>query len=337
MIKLSKFNQLGFTMLELMISLFVGAFILAGVMFTYLGMKITTADTMDIGELQESGRLAMDVLKRDIELAGFWGNYTETPSAAVLTNASPTSPSPDCSEGTNNGTFPDTGAGSNSAFKVIYAKEAASGNELNCIGSPLAGSDILQIKRVLGQEVTGSTVTSNTYFTASPQTARFMRGTGAVINPGINAKVWEYTHNVYFVQDQTYTLNGKSVVVPTLRRMRLSNGQMRSETVMEGIENIRFVFGLDTNGDLRVDTYKTTAQMSAIDWDQQSAVVSSVQIFLLVRTLEEDRNNPPTNQTFILGGEGDHKRVLTFNDGFRRKLLTSTVRLVNVGSDQWAI
>ena len=56
MIKLSKFNQLGFTMLELMISLFVGAFILAGVMFTYLGMKITTADTMDIGELQESGR-----------------------------------------------------------------------------------------------------------------------------------------------------------------------------------------------------------------------------------------------------------------------------------------
>ncbi|WP_372766868.1 PilW family protein [Pseudoalteromonas sp.] len=333
----NQFKQHGFTMLELMISLFVGAFILAGVMFTYLGMKITTSDTMDIGELQESGRLAMDVLKRDIELAGFWGNFVSIPSASVLTDASPSNPANDCFEGTNNRSFPQAGVAANDAFKVLYAKEAKAGTELNCVSGPQQGSDILQIKRVLGQEITGITTASNTYFIATPQTARFMGGTGAVINPGGNAKVWEYAHNVYFVQNQTYTLNGKSVAVPTLRRMRLTNGAMRSETIMEGVENIRLIFGLDTNGDSRVDTYKTTAQMAANDWDQQSAVVSSVQIFLLVRTLEDDRSNPPQSQTFVLGGEGDQKRELTFNDGFRRKLLTSTVRLVNVGSDQWTI
>ncbi|MFY8349976.1 PilW family protein [Pseudoalteromonas sp. SSM20] len=335
--KVNLIKQYGFTMLELMISLFVGAFILAGVMFTYQGMKLTTADTMDIGELQESGRMAMDLLKRDIELAGFWGNFPRTPSVSILTSASPTSPATDCSEGTNNSTFPQGGAAANTAFKVIYAKEAKSGTELNCVKSPLVGSDILQIKRVLGQEITGATSPTNTYFIATTQSVSFLRGTGAVINPGGNAKVWEYAHNVYFVQDQTYTLNGKSVSVPTLRRMRLTNGEMRAETVMEGVENIRFIFGLDTDGDYRVDTYKTTSQMSANDWDQQGAVVTSVQIFLLVRTLEEDRHNPVSSQTFILGGEGDLKREFTFSDGFRRKLLTSTVRLVNVGSDQWAI
>lgn len=335
MLRSKAFSHKGFTMLELLLSLFVGGFILAGVMFTYLGMKITTSDTMDIGELQESGRLAMEILKRDIELAGFWGNFVLTPSASVLTTVSPSLPSKDCFESSNNRTFPEAAA--NTAFKVIYAKEAKLNTELNCVTSPTSGSDILQIKRVLGQEITGTTASSNTYFIATPQTARFLRGTGATITPSGNAKVWEYTHNVYFVQNQTYQLNGKSVDVPTLRRMRLADGEMISETVMEGVENIRFLFGLDTNGDFRVDTYKTVSQMSPTDWDQQSSVVSSVQVFILVRTLEEDIDNPPGIQTFILGGEGEHVRELTFNDGFRRKLLTSTVRLVNVGSDQWAI
>lgn len=333
--KVTSLKQYGFTMLELMISLFVGAFILGGIMFTYLGMKITTSDTMDIGELQESGRLAMDILKQDIELAGFWGNFVLTPSDSVLTAANPSNPSPDCFEGVNNRTFPQSGV--NEAFKVIYAKEAEAGSELNCIGNALVGSDILQVKRVLGEEITSATGTGNTYFVATPQTASFITGTGGVVVPGGNAKLWEYSHNVYFVENQSYTLNGKSVSVPTLRRMRLSNGAMRSETVMEGIENIRFLFGLDTDGDSRVDTYKSSSQMGMSDWDQQGAVVTSVQIFLLVRTLEEDRNNPPKEQTFILGGEGEHQRTITRNDGFRRKLITSTVRLVNVGSDKWAI
>lgn len=332
--KVSTIKQYGFTMLELMISLFVGAFILAGVMFTYLGMKVTTSDTMDIGELQESGRLAMDILKRDIELAGFWGNFILTPNNSMLTAANPSTPSPDCFEGNNNGTFPDA---TNQAFRVIFATEAESATELNCVTNPLIGSDILQIKRVLGQEVTDATATNSTYFMANQQSGRFLRGTGAVITPNGNDKLWEYSHNVYFVQDQSYTLNGKNVVVPTLRRMRLSGGRMISETVMEGVENIRFIFGLDTNGDSRVDTYKTTTQMLASDWEQQTAVVTSVQIFLLVRTLEEDRNNPPQSQTFIMGGEGGEQRSITRSDGFRRKLLTSTVRLVNVGSDKWVI
>lgn len=329
-------KQLGFTILELMISLLVGAFILAGVMFTYVGMKVTTSDTMDMGELQESGRLAMDILKREIELAGFWGNFILTPTGSMLTVASPSNPGNDCFAGVNNRTFPELA--SNAAFKVIYAKEAQGNTELNCVSSPLQGSDILQVKRVLGQEVTTASSTASSYFVAGPQQARFMRGTGDVITPANdNEKVWEYSHNVYFIQDQTYQLNGKSVNVPTLKRKRLTQGDMHDETVMEGIESLRFLFGLDTNGDDRVDMYKTSSQMSMIDWEQQSAVVTSVQVFLLVRALEQDSGSAPRSQTFVMGGQGEQKKVLTFNDRYRRKLLTSTIRLVNVGNDKWII
>jgi type IV pilus assembly protein PilW len=328
-------SQLGFTILELMISLFVGAFILAGVMFTFLGMKTTTSDTMQIGELQESGRLAMDVLKRDIELTGFWGSFVSTPHDNFLTDVNPTSPSPDCYEGSNNFSFPQLGAGG--AFKVLFAKEAESQKELNCINDSISGSDILQVKHVVGNEVTENTSAKKTYFVATPQTASFRIGTGSKIIPPTNGSVWEYSHNVYFVAKQEYTLNGKKVDLPTLKRMRLVDNKMTSETIMEGVENIRFIFGLDNDGDARVDLYKPASHMHNSDWDQQGATVTSVQIFLLVRTLEPSSANPPGSQTFILGGEDEHKRTLTFNDGYRRKLLTSTVRLANVGNDKWAI
>ncbi len=335
-------KQLGFTLLELMISLFVGAFILAGVMFTYVGMKKTTADTMHIGELQESARLAMNVLKRDIELTGLWGSFISTPDAAVLTHPNPANPQNDCfgdkdNKESNNHSFPQTDAAEQRAFKVLFAKEAKDKTELNCIKAPHSGSDILQVKHVLAKKVTGNTSANKTYFIATPHTARFQRGTGSKIMPPLNGSVWEYSHNVYFIANQQYELNNKKINVPTLKRIRLTGSRMSTETVMEGIENIRFIFGLDTSGDTRVDTYKPAPSMHNNDWDQQSSVVISVQIFLLARTLAPDTSNPPRDQTFILGGEGEHKRMLTFNDGYRRKLLTSTVRLANVGSDKWAI
>ena len=63
-------KQKGFTLVEVMISLFIGGLVLGGVMFTYIGMKVTTKDTMTIGELQESGRLAINIMQRDIEQRG---------------------------------------------------------------------------------------------------------------------------------------------------------------------------------------------------------------------------------------------------------------------------
>ncbi|MBB1355738.1 PilW family protein, partial [Pseudoalteromonas sp. SR45-5] len=99
-------KQKGFTLVEMMISLFIGGLILGGVMFTYIGMKVTTKDTMTIGELQESGRLAINIMQRDIEQIGFWGTYYDDSFTSVNTEAL-SNPLNDCFEGLNNGSFPD--------------------------------------------------------------------------------------------------------------------------------------------------------------------------------------------------------------------------------------
>jgi len=328
-------KQRGFTLIEMMISLVVSGFILAGVMFTYLSMKVSTTDTLEVGELQESGRLAMDILRKDIELTGFWGTFdNDTLSHKLVT--SPGVITNDCSEGDNNASFPSD---SNQNFIFIYALEAQSNSALNCINTAVESSDILQIKRVSGKDITAQTSHSDLYYFVSQSTqAQIIKppasGTPFVL-PHDNATVWAFKHHIYFIENQTYKMGSHSLEVPTLVRKRLSADKgMVSETIMEGVENMRFIFGLDTTGDNRVDLYNTQAQMGQADWGNTS--ILTVQVFLLVRSFKEDMNNKAIEKTYILGGtDAATQRKLTFNDKYRRTLFVSTIKIANAGDDQW--
>ena len=104
---------------------------------------------------------------------------------------------------------------------------------------------------------------------------------------------------------------------------------------MEGVENMHFVFGLDTTNNSRVDTYKSINQMTNSDWENRRGILT-VQVFLLVRSLLPDSNLKLKNQTYTLG-EDASKKELSFNDNFRRAVFTTTIRLNNVGANLWRI
>ncbi|MEM5550018.1 PilW family protein [Pseudoalteromonas neustonica] len=327
-------RQTGFTLVEMMVSLFIGGLVLGGVMFTYISMKVTTRDTMTIGELQETGRLALNIMQRDIEQVGFWGTYYENSFTDVNTQTLP-NPGGDCSEGPNNGSFPNYVDNSN--FRSIYAIESTGGEQLNCAPNTITDSDILQVKFLEGLQIEpGNTTANHYYFIAEQEQAKFNRG---VVNAGDingNATIWRYRHHVYYVGETTFQLNNQSVTVPALRRQRLTpGGGMVNETIMEGVENIRFLFGLDTNNDQRVDSYRSVENMTSTDWENRRAILT-VQVFVLVRALQQDNDLKQTNQTYTLG-EDANQRVLVFDDRFRRALFTTTIRLNNIGANLWRI
>ncbi|MBT2150399.1 PilW family protein [Pseudoalteromonas tetraodonis] len=335
-------KQAGFTLIEMMISLFIGGLILGGVMFTYIGMKVTTRDTMTIGELQESGRLAINIMQRDIEQVGFWGTYYDDSFTTANTTVTATGVAGDCSEGANNGSFPDLTSSSN--FRTIYAKTTTSKDNLNCINDGIIPAndketDILQLKFLQGDPqydaVAGTNTTSDkiNYFIAEQEQASFVTGKHTPTN--INATIWPYSHHVYYIKEEEYLVNNQEIKVPALRRKRLVNGKMTSETIMEGVENMRFVFGLDTTSDSRVDTYKSINNMTATDWENRKGILT-VQVFLLIRALQPDPGITLKNQTYVLG-EDANKRTLTFSDSFRRTVFTTTIRLNNVGANLWRI
>ena len=331
-------KQQGFTLVEMMVALFIGGLVLGGVMFTYISMKVTTRDTMTIGELQETGRLALNIMQRDIEQIGFWGTYYEDSFSVdnTVIDSSASNPSGDCTQGLNNKSFPDNTVNSN--FRLVYAIESTGGAQLNCIADSNENTDILQVKFLEGLEIdpadTSMNNDDNYYFIAEQEWGEFTRGPANPANP--NATVWRYRHHVYYIDEQTYQLNGKDLTIPVLMRKRLTpKGGMFTETIMEGVENMRFLFGLDTNADARVDTYRDATSMTAANWEDRRAILT-VQVFILVRALQPDPGLKQLNQTYTLG-EDANQRVLEFNDQFRRALFTTTIRLNNIGASQWRI
>ena len=81
-------SQQGLTLLEMLISLFIGIFLLGGVAAAYLAMRTTTNETLVIGELQNTGRLALNIMGNDIAQAGFKGDIS-TFSAAGMVQTQP--------------------------------------------------------------------------------------------------------------------------------------------------------------------------------------------------------------------------------------------------------
>lgn len=328
-------TQRGFTLLELMISLFVGGLILGGVMLTYLSMKTTTRDTLTIGELQESGRLVLSIMQRDIEQIGFWGTFYD----AGFTDenvTSPANPANDCTDGFNNGSFPNADPAN---FRAIYGRVMTSGSALGCITNAKTNTEVLQLKFLEGFQVVNqaSASTNRYYFVAELEKAQFVSGaTAQALALNVNATLWPYSHHVYFIKEVNYVLNDNNVTVPVLYRKRLTvSGGMHEEPVMEGVEDMRILFGLDTTADGRVNLYRSLSTMQATDWENKDSILT-VQLFLLIRSLEPDPGISLASQTYSLGHD-PQKRTLTFKDSYRRTVFSTTIRLNNLGANQWRL
>src|SRR5690606_26200737 len=70
----SSFNrQQGMTLIEIMIALLIGAFLLGGVLQIFINSKQTYRMQEGLSRMQENGRFAMEFLEHDLRMAGFWG------------------------------------------------------------------------------------------------------------------------------------------------------------------------------------------------------------------------------------------------------------------------
>ena len=73
-------QQQGFTLIEIMVSMLLGVFLLGGVMGIFLNAKQTYRVQDALGRLQENGRYAMEFIGRDIRMTDYRGCPTTPPS-----------------------------------------------------------------------------------------------------------------------------------------------------------------------------------------------------------------------------------------------------------------
>lgn len=322
-------KQHGFTLLEVFITLIIGLVIFAGVLSVFVGMRTTTSETSSYGELQENGRFAISVLSEDLLRQDFWGDYNGSINTGSI-DAAVAAPVGECSgDGINNGTFP-VAAGH---FRTLWGQTATTASIMGgCRTDATIGSDVLQLKRVLATPLAlavGDIAPANNYYFISNM------NDGAFFAPGVvpdikNARVWQYQHHIYYVREEAQGIN----TVPVLMQGQLS-GTLSFAPIIDGIERIRFEYGIDTAlsptspGYGIVDAYVPAANMTDDLWDNASSRIISVKIYVLARAIQPD-NKYENKNTYKLGGFD-----YTVNDNYRRLLFTSTITLYNASTDRW--
>jgi type IV pilus assembly protein PilW len=316
-------NQQGFSLVEIFIALAVGIALFAGVLSVFVGMRTTTEETSSYGELQENGRFALSLLSDDLSKQNYWGDYTGSLDLSML-NAVPGAPTNECTgEGLNNGTFP-VAIGH---FRTLWGDTAASASILTCIDDAKIASDVIQIKRAISNPLL--VTDSNNFYIASSQSEAEIF-TSAAIPVITNSRVWQYQHHIYYIKEEAQGNN----TVPVLMQGRLTR-QMSFDPIVDGIEVIKFMYGIDTDipdttGYGIVDTFVSADNMTDMQWDNgNNNRILSIRVYVLARSVLPDRKYTNTNSYQM----GDVK--LTYNDNYRRLLFNATVTLHNAGADSW--
>ena len=70
----------GFSLVELMVSMAMGLFLVGGAMTVYVQGRATHEINSKVAELQDNARLALELVSSDVVLSDYWGR-TDDPSA----------------------------------------------------------------------------------------------------------------------------------------------------------------------------------------------------------------------------------------------------------------
>ena len=81
-------RQAGLSLIELMVSIVIGLFLLAGTISIFISNKQSYYAQDDSSRVQETGRFAMDMILRDIRMAGYFGCMDSMSDVHNVLNAS---------------------------------------------------------------------------------------------------------------------------------------------------------------------------------------------------------------------------------------------------------
>lgn len=136
-------RQQGLSLIELMIALVLGSLLTLGVLTMYLDSSETSRVSQSLARVQESGRIALDIMRRDIRMAGFAG--CAQPMQAK---------SPDFKASNLDATFFGTGVRGVRVGSAAWSSDTdyidVSGIEADAVG----GSDVFQVRRANGPTAT---------------------------------------------------------------------------------------------------------------------------------------------------------------------------------------
>lgn len=329
----------GFSLVELLVVMAIFSVIFAGVIKVYEVSNRSYMVQGDMAEMQQNIRVAKMFLERDVRMAGAgvgtkFGVTGDRVYAIEFENAEGASGTDKiminyidfevttCDgvlpQLTLQGGMPPTASVAN-VFDDLSVAPYSKWTAFTCDGTNYGGNPYDEFQAIITSPdgtmsdvlwVTKAQVTGGPNFD-NIQNSPFPTGCGSSCNKVINTYPEGSSINL-FNTDSLVRLE-YNVVNNVLMR----NGQ----TLVEDIEDLQFAFGLDTTGDGDVDFWRSDADLTDTEKDQ----VRLVRISILGRTSREHRGFSGSRPALE-----DHGAAIA-NDGYRRKPLTVTVKVRNLG------
>lgn len=335
-------TQSGFSMIEFLIAMILGLFLVAGAGMVYVNTKATFREDKAVSSLQENGRFALEVLTRDLRLAGFVG-------CSNLSNLTNTLNNPTAYG--NNFSLPIQGfeAGTSTWTPSLDSAITAGGV------TPLAGRDILTLRRPEGSAfglsapwmVTSSDAPHVDPASISPDkiqqayfvlvsdcnaAAVFQVSNSDVVSSGNlshaagGSSPGNATANLgnTFVKGAlalrmvtaTYFI-AASQQNPGSNALWLRLGSDAPVELAEGIDDMQILYGEDTDFDLTANRYVSADKVS----DMRNVV--SVRISFLASTVDDGITSQP--QPYSFNGSA----AITPSDRRLRSVFTTVVNIRN--------
>jgi len=321
----------GFSLIELMVAVTLGLLLILALASLLAQQNKARAELDKSAAQVENGRYALSILQSDIQVAGFYGQFTSTMTAPGSL--------PDPCEKTD---MTNVNASLALPLQGYDAPGAVPSPLSGCLADAdhVAGTDILVVRR-LGTNVAGSFDAKRIYVQTTPDSRVTDRGENSASSFTLLKKdattladSRAYVERIYFVSPCDVFASGQSTCtaaadggtpIPTLKRLELTVVSGATAFVLtplvEGVENMQLDYGVDTEG-VGAPAYPYIKAPTVAQWPS----VVAVNISLLVRNPAETVGYQDA-KTYDLGLADP---ITAINDGYKRHVYSSGVRVINV-------
>ncbi|MGB5738814.1 MAG: PilW family protein [Woeseia sp.] len=280
----SEFQQQGMTLVELLVALSIGSFLMIGAVQVYNQSRQAFVINESIARVQETAQFAMDTVEADLRMASNYGRHSR--GTAIEGRSLPAAANP-------NGLPAPATCGARWALDMARPVEG-NNNAYNlpcaALGGAQVNSDIVTTRRAT---VTPVPLENGRLQVQSTRIQGQVFANGAVppaFNPATSA-----THNLlvntYYVAADSALIPG----VPTLRRKSLVRvggaPQVVDQEIAPGVENMQLQFGVDIDADNTVDRYVNPADPIITPGNPAylpAAQIITARIWIVVRSLDPE-------------------------------------------------
>ena len=314
-------NQSGLTLVELMVALAIGSFLVIGSVQIYTQSREAFVINESIARVQETAQFAMDTIEADLRMASNWGRTSRALAIEYRSLDGTANPKPlnnvpgDCGEDwVLDLAVPVDGA--NNAFNLPCAAQ----------GGVQASSDLITVRRAT---VAPQPLQAGRLQIQTTRIAGELFEDGAI--PSLFNPADSTTHNLlvssYYVAADSNLIPG----VPTLRRKSLVvTGGVSSIVDVEvapGVENLQVQLGIDVDEDNTVDRYVNPGDdiydPAAAGYVPGARVITA-RVWIVVRGVSRE-NGVIDTYTYQPGDVN----LGAFSDDLRRLQVSKTILLRN--------